>query len=63
MVKNYGLLVDGKWIENKKTLNVFNPFNQNKIASVSIASDIQIKNAIQNSQYAFKRWSKALGNV
>tara|TARA_B100001057_G_scaffold357577_1_gene359599 strand:- start:952 stop:2379 length:1428 start_codon:yes stop_codon:yes gene_type:complete len=58
MVKNYGLLIDGKWIENKKTLNVFNPFDQKKIASVSIASATQITNAIQNSQYAFKKWSK-----
>ena len=58
MVKNYGLLIDGKWVENKKTLNVLNPFNQKKIASVSIASVAQIKNAIQNSQYAFKKWSR-----
>ena len=58
MVKNYGLLIDGKWIENKKTLNVLNPFNQKKIASVSIASASQITNAIQNSQYAFKKWSR-----
>ena len=58
MVKNYGLLIDGKWIENKKTLNVLNPFNQKKIASVSIASAAQITNAIQNSQYAFKKWSR-----
>ena len=58
MVKNYGLLIDGKWVENKKTLNVINPFNQKKIASVSIASAAQIKNAIQNSQYAFKKWSR-----
>ena len=58
MVKNYGLLIDGKWIENKKTLNVLNPFNQKKIASVSIASAAQITNAIQNSQYAFTKWSK-----
>ena len=58
MVKNYGLLIDGKWVENKKTLNVLNPFNQKKIASVSIASAAQIKNAIQNSQYAFKKWSR-----
>ena len=58
MKMNYGLLVDGKWIENKNTLNVLNPFNQKKIASVSIASTIQIKNAIQNSQDAFEKWSK-----
>ena len=58
MVKNYGLLIDGKWVENKKTLNVINPFNQKKIGSVSIASAAQIKNAIQNSQYAFKKWSR-----
>ena len=58
MVKNYGLLIDGKWVENKKTLNVLNPFNQKKIASVSIASAAQITNAIQNSQYAFKKWSR-----
>ena len=58
MVKNYGLLIDGKWVENKKTLNVINPFNQKKIASVSIASAAEIKNAIQNSQYAFKKWSR-----
>ena len=58
MVKNYGLLIDGKWVKNKKTLNVLNPFNQKKIASVSIASAAQIKNAIQNSQYAFKKWSR-----
>ena len=36
MIKNYGLLIDGKWVENKKTLNVLNPFNQKKIASVSV---------------------------
>ena len=58
MVKNYGLLIDGKWVENKKTLNVLNPFNQKKIASVSIASAAQITNAIQNSQYAFRKWSR-----
>lgn len=58
MVKNYGLLIDGKWVENKKTLNVLNPFNQKKIASVSIASAAQTTNAIQNSQYAFRKWSR-----
>jgi succinate-semialdehyde dehydrogenase/glutarate-semialdehyde dehydrogenase len=58
MVKNYGLLIDGKWVENKKTLNVLNPFNLKKIASVSIASAAQITNAIQNSQYAFRKWSR-----
>ena len=58
MVKNYGLLINGKWVENKKILSVLNPFNQKKIASVSIASAAQIKNAIQNSQYAFKKWSR-----
>jgi succinate-semialdehyde dehydrogenase/glutarate-semialdehyde dehydrogenase len=58
MVKNYGLLIDGKWVENKKTLNVLNPFNLKKIASVSIASAAQTTNAIQNSQYAFRKWSR-----
>ena len=44
-------------LKTKKHL-MFSTHLIKKIASVSIASAAQIKNAIQNSQYAFKKWSR-----
>ena len=37
MNKSFGLLINGKWLNNKKTIDVLNPFDGKKISSVSIA--------------------------
>ena len=31
MNKNYGLLINGKWLKNKKTIDVFNPLMEKNI--------------------------------
>ena len=58
MNKNFGLLIDGKWLKNKKTINVYNPFDGKKISAVSIADSKQIINSIKSAHLAFQSWSK-----
>ena len=58
MEKNLGLLINGKWLKNKKTIDVLNPFDGKKVSSVSIADAKQINNSIKSAHLAFKNWSK-----
>ena len=58
MNKNFGLLINGKWLKNKKTIDIFNPFDGKKISAVSSADSNQIKDSIKFAHSAFQSWSK-----
>ena len=58
MKKNFGLLINGKWLKNRETIDVFNPFDGKKISTVSCANSNQINNSIKFAHLAFKSWSK-----
>jgi len=58
MKKNFGLLINGKWLKNRETIHVFNPFDGKKISTVSCANSNQINNSIKFAHLAFKSWSK-----
>ena len=58
MNRNFGLLINGKWLKNKKTIDIFNPFDGKKISEVSSADSNQIKNSIKFAHSAFQSWSK-----
>ena len=56
MKKNFGLLINGKWLKNRETIDVFNPFDGKKISTVSCANSNQINNLIKLVQNTFKFW-------
>ena len=58
MKKNFGLLINGKWLKNRETIDVFKPFDGKKISTVSCANSNQINNSIKFAHLAFKSWSK-----
>ena len=58
MNKSFGLLINGKWLNNKKTIDVLNPFDGKKISSVSIAETKEINSSIKSAHLAFQKWSK-----
>ena len=58
MNKSFGLLINGKWLNNKKTIDVLNPFDGKKISSVSVAETKEINSSIKSAHLAFKKWSK-----
>ena len=58
MNKNFGLLINGKWLKNKKTIDVLNPFDGKKISSVSIADSKEINNSIKSAHLAFQKLVK-----
>ena len=45
MKKNFGLLINGKWLKNRETIDVFNPFDGKK--SLQYRALTQIKLIIQ----------------
>ena len=47
MNRNFGLLINGKWLKNKKTIDILNPFYGKKISEVSSADSNQIKDSIK----------------
>lgn len=57
-----GALIDGEWIDTKKTFDVLNPATQEKIGSVSDCGAQETKNAIDAAEQAFILWSKKTGN-
>ena len=63
MNKNYGLLIDGKWVKNKKTFSVFNPFDGKIISVVSSADSNNINDSIKFAHLAFQKWSKTSAKV
>src|ERR1700674_133043 len=61
-LKNRDLLkskayINGKWIENKSTFSVLNPFDEKEIAKVTDLGKKEAKDAIEAASRAFPAWS------
>ena len=63
MNKNNGLLINGKWLRNKNTIDVFNPFDGKKISAVSCLDSRQIKDSIKFAHSAFQSGPKRALNI
>ena len=54
MAKEYKFLIDGQWRQSSKKEDIINPFNNETIASVYLAEERDIEDAIKSSQKAFE---------
>ena len=54
MNKNNGLLINGKWLRNKNTIDVFNPFDGKKFLQCHVLDSRQIKDSIKFAHSAFQ---------
>ena len=57
MKKNYGLLINGKWVKSSNHLDVLNPFDNKIISKVSTASIKELTEAVKSCHSGFKSWS------
>lgn len=59
MYEAYGLLIDGEWkpAANKATLDVFSPVTEDRIGTIPVAGDADIKDALGSAARGFKVWS------
>jgi succinate-semialdehyde dehydrogenase/glutarate-semialdehyde dehydrogenase len=63
MKKEYGALINGKWILNKNSIKVYNPSNGLVISNVPNINDSQIINAIDGAKKAFEKWSRISSKI
>ncbi len=58
--QHYGLLINGEWTNGSgnDTLTSYNPANGEKLATFVDATDLDVDNAVQAAQQAFKSWQK-----
>lgn len=54
MFEKYKMLIDGKWLTGKETIDVVNPYNQELIGTIPKASKQDVDKAIASAQAAFK---------
>ena len=54
MFKKYKMLINGKWLAGKETIDVINPYNQEIIGTIPKASKQEVNKAIASAQAAFK---------
>ena len=59
MAKEYKFLIDGRWRQSSKKEEIKNPFNNETIASVYLAEERDIEDAVLSSQRAFEITKKA----
>ncbi len=52
----YDLFINGNWIANSEKFEVMNPATGECLAKISVASTMNVDNAIQTSQQAFVSW-------
>ncbi|WP_211747472.1 aldehyde dehydrogenase family protein [Paenibacillus sp. Marseille-Q4541] len=58
MKKPVGMLIDGEYIQTKKTIPVINPSNEEVIAEVPNASRDDLNRAVAAAKAAYPAWSK-----
>ena len=54
MTKNYKMLIDGKWVDSDKKLEITNKYNQEVIATVPLANEELYEKAVQSAQKGFE---------
>jgi succinate-semialdehyde dehydrogenase/glutarate-semialdehyde dehydrogenase len=53
--------INGKWIDKKEKISVFNPSNEALISKIPNCNAADTKNAIDAAEVAFQKWSKLTG--
>ncbi len=53
--------INGKWIDKKEKISVFNPSNEALIGKIPNCNAADTKNAIDAAEVAFQKWSKLTG--
>lgn len=56
------LFIDGNWIETAETIDIINPATLEKIGYAPIASEMQIKEAVNAADQALPRWKALTAN-
>ena len=54
MIKNYKMLIDGKWVDSDKKLEITNKYNQEVIATVPLANEEIYEKTVQSAQKGFE---------
>lgn len=52
----FGLFINGNWVEGKKKIDVYNPFNNQVIGSVSEADENDVDKAVSSAKDAFQQF-------
>ncbi|MBI5181194.1 MAG: aldehyde dehydrogenase family protein, partial [Nitrospirae bacterium] len=55
MTEHYGFLINGEWRQTKKTFEVRAPFDNSLLATVSEASEEDVKQAVASADTAFNK--------
>jgi len=58
-MEEYGLYIDGEWLDTEEHFVVKNPANGEIIASCAVAGEEEINRAVQSAKEAFSSWSTA----
>ena len=58
LFKIKGTFVNGKWMNNPNTYEVFNPYNGEKLCDVPISDNEELELAVQSAAKAQKLWQK-----
>lgn len=54
MPKEYKMLINGKWLSSKETIDVINPYNQEVLGTIPKATKAAVNEAIKSAQQAFE---------
>ncbi len=54
MSKQYKMLINGKWLTGKETIDVTNPYNQEVLGTIPKATKEDVNTAIESAQQAFE---------
>jgi succinate-semialdehyde dehydrogenase/glutarate-semialdehyde dehydrogenase len=57
-MERVGLLVDGRWLESRETLDVVNPADEEVVGTAAVAGPEDVDAAVQAAVRAFPRWSQ-----
>jgi lactaldehyde dehydrogenase/glycolaldehyde dehydrogenase len=60
-MNEYRMLIGGKWLSSPEQMPVLNPANEEQIASVPVASEKDVENALQQAVRAQHSWSRQTG--
>jgi len=63
--QGFGFFIDGEWIKPKdaaQTLDSFNPFTEEKLATISIAGAADVDDAVSAAAAAYPKWSAKSGH-
>jgi lactaldehyde dehydrogenase / glycolaldehyde dehydrogenase len=60
-MNSYQMLVNGEWISSSETTPVLNPATEDIIATVPVASEVDVKRALEGAVQAQRGWARLTG--